>query len=459
MTQYSLVRRLVLSTAIWAVSLLVLGALSLTWLYRESVYHNLDDPLDGVIGALIAFVEPQKDGSVTMPRYPADPRYETVFSGRYWVIAQRKEKGGLKALARSRSLYDTHLPLPDRVFQRLEQKPGLRLHFIEEGPLGEPLRLAAQSVFLPEHKGLVIFIAAANRENADRRIRNFSLLTAWLLAFFTLGLIFAVIFQVRLGLAPLFRLRKAVAEVREGREDMVKGHYPHEIEPLAQELNALMHHTRDVVERARTHVGNLAHALKTPLSVLMYEASQKTGDFSDLVRRQTDLMTRQTEHHLRRARAAASSVSLGQRTPLAPVFEDLNRTMKKIYRDSVIDVTTSFPPGMMFLGERHDLEEMIGNLLENAYKWARTTIHAEAQPCAHNPSQWCFYLDDDGPGLDKDQRRQVLQRGTRLDETVPGSGLGLAIIADLARSYKGSLSLERSPLGGLRVLLTLPLAS
>jgi len=253
-------------------------------------------------------------------------------------------------------------------------------------------------------------------------------------------------------------VRQDVAAVRRGRAARLTGAYPHEIAPLTNELNALLDHNRAVVERARTHVGNLAHALKTPISVLRNEAAASQGALSELVARQTEAMARNVEHYLQRAQAAARAEAIGARCDVGPVLEDLARTLERLYgRQKDLDLTVEAEPGLTFRGERQDLEEMAGNLLENACKYGRGLVLAKAAPAAGRES-FDLVVEDDGPGIAQAAAAEALRRGQRLDETAPGQGLGLSIVDDLARLYGGALELGRSDLGGLRATLRLPLA-
>jgi signal transduction histidine kinase len=272
-----------------------------------------------------------------------------------------------------------------------------------------------------------------------------------------IGLIAAVIIQVRVGLRPLFALRREVADVRTGKSERLMGAYPTELEPLASELNALVAHNQEVVERQRTHVGNLAHALKTPLSVILTEASQNGGDLASVVERQARIMSQQVDHHLRRARAAARTQGLGERTEVGPVIEELARALEMIFRDKVTDIRLDCADDLMFVGERQDLLEMAGNVMENACKWCRKRVRVTAAASA-GARTFTIVVEDDGEGLPPAQRESVLRRGERLDESAPGSGLGLSIVDELARAYSGAIQLGESRLGGLRVELTLPRA-
>ena len=297
-------------------------------------------------------------------------------------------------------------------------------------------------------------MAAEDREPADREVRNFAITSAIMFLGFATAIAAGVFFQVRIGLAPVLRMRDSVAEVREGNTDRVDGEFPVELQPLADELNAMLDHSRELVERSRTHVGNLAHALKTPIAVLTNEARASEGELASLVQRQTGVMTEQVEHHLRRARAAAHAKALGARTPLGATVGGLARTLEKINRARGIRITTEVEADLNFKGERQDLEEMIGNLMDNACKWSGGLVHVTAGRTA--PRELAVTIEDDGPGLTEDECASALQRGVRLDEQAPGSGLGLAIVSDLAKAYGGELSLSRSELGGLAARISLP---
>ncbi|MHB8285956.1 MAG: sensor histidine kinase, partial [Caulobacteraceae bacterium] len=306
------------------------------------------------------------------------------------------------------------------------------------------------------HRAPVIFMAAENRERMDRDVRRFGWTTAAALVLLGVGLVAGVFLQVRVGLQPIFDMRREIADVRTGRVLRLVGGYPREIAPLANELNALFDHNQEVVERQRTHVGNLAHALKTPISVMLAEAERQPGALSDIVARQSQTMRDQVEHHLRRARAAARAQGTGERTEVAPVLDEIARTLERIFRDQAVEIDWDAAEDLSFLGERQDFQEMAGNVMENACKFSRGRVRAKAE--ATGPSRLCLSVEDNGPGLPSDQREEMLKRGARLDENAPGSGLGLSIVHELARAYGGSIALSQSSLGGLRVDIDLPRA-
>jgi len=264
---------------------------------------------------------------------------------------------------------------------------------------------------------------------------------------------------ILLGLQPLRRVSNALANVREGKAHRLDGKFPVEIQPLANETNALIENNRRIVERSRTQVGNLAHSLKTPLAVMLNEGRAIGGAKGRLIEEQSGAMRQQVEHYLQRARMAAQRDTVVFRTPVAPLLERMVRVMAKLKPEMKLDLTLPQTARPIFAGEKEDLEEIVGNLLENALKWGRKHVVVGLSEVADgaNPSGAWFRIDieDDGPGIPEDKAREALKRGRRLDETKPGTGLGLAIVADLVNEYGGKLSLERSGLGGLKACVQL----
>jgi signal transduction histidine kinase len=257
----------------------------------------------------------------------------------------------------------------------------------------------------------------------------------------------------------LKRISESLHAIRSGRAEKLAGSFPDEIAPLARETNALIEANKEIVERARTHVGNLAHALKTPLSVMVNEASARKDDaLAGKVLEQADIMRDQVTRHLERARLAARSTVLGTITDVASVAHALARTMEKIHHDRAVSIDVHVEDGLQFNGERPDLEEMLGNLVDNACKWARTRVTLDATAGPDSAPTLRIVVDDDGPGLSVADREAAGKRGQRLDETKPGSGLGLSIVTELATLYGGTLKLGEAPAGGLRAELMLPAA-
>ena len=450
----SLARRLVLLALGWSLAALVISAVVLALLFEQAALRRLDQGLSDLLDNLLAGATVEA-GQVVAPAL-TDLRALRAYSGRYWEIAEPAAGGAVKVLVPSRSLWDTELRTPDDLTTRLAAEPGKPIAFDSRGPLDEPLRVVASQALLPGRQAPVIFMAAEDRSSIDSDVRGFAAWTAAAFALLGAGLIVAVVIQVRVGLRPLFDLRREVADVRRGKAERLAGAYPRELTPLADELNALVAHNQDVVERQRTHVGNLAHALKTPISVMITEAAQQPGQLADVVTRQADAMRQQVDHHLRRARAAARTQGQGERTSVAEILDELARTLERIFRDRGITIDWDAADDLYFLGERQDLLEIAGNAMENACKWGKAKVRVRAAELG--PERLGLTVEDDGPGLPPERREDVLRRGERLDENAPGSGLGLSILDELARAYGGALRLEDSALGGLKVVIDLPRA-
>jgi len=326
------------------------------------------------------------------------------------------------------------------------------------GPGDKPLRMIEREI--DDDEGRYLIQVAANADVIQTQIERFEYALAATFLVLAVALLGSTALAVRFGLRPLRVLREGLAAIRRGEAERISGDFPQDVAPLAAEVNLLLESNRAVVERARTQVGNLAHALKTPLSVIVNEADSSSPRLADKVREQAAVMRRQVGFYLDRARAAARAGAAGSATEVKPVVEQLIRTFEKIYRDRDIVFVVEAPDGLRFRGESQDLTDLIGNLLDNAGKWARTRIvaHAEPEPKSEIAGRHYFTaaIDDDGPGLDENERSAALERGRRLDESRPGSGLGLSIVVDLAAAYGGALRLEPSPLGGLRATLRLP---
>ncbi|MFN9711800.1 MAG: sensor histidine kinase [Alphaproteobacteria bacterium] len=451
----SLARRLVLLAVGWSFAALVVTAVVLALLFQQAALRRFEQTLGVLVDNLIAG-STYEGGALVAPAF-TDARALRAYSGLYWTIAEPTKEGRLLTAtpASSRSLWDAELRPPEDLLQRVRANPGRLVTFDAAGPQpGERLRGVARIAMFDGHES--VFLAAEDRAQIDRDVRNFVAATA--LSFVVLGggLILAVFAQVRIGLRPLFRLQGEVAAVRGGKADRVQEAYPTELEPLAQEWNALVLHNPETVERQRTHVGNLAHALKTPISVMITEAGQRPGPLAEVVTRQAEVMRQQVDHHLRRARAAARAQGPGERTSVAEVLDELSRTLERIFQPKGVTIDWDAPDDLWFAGERQDLLEIAGNAMENAGKFGRRRVRVRADGAGVGLLR--LVIEDDGPGLSPDQREEVIQRGARLDESAPGSGLGLSIIDELVRAYRGSLTLGASPLGGLSVAIDLPRA-
>jgi signal transduction histidine kinase len=384
-----------------------------------------------------------------------NPRYQRIYSGWYWQITPLSPSLKNVKPHISRSLWDRTIK-PEGMSAR-----GPIAWGYASGPEGQRLRVVerriefpGQSPSKPEDGRAYMLLVGADTAELDSRVKEFNTALLWSFLLLGAGLIATVIIQVRVGLQPLRRASEALARIRDGKAPRLEGEFPAEIAPLAFELNSLIEHSAEVVGRARTHVSNLAHFLKTPLTVLSSEAAANPGPLADAVMRQVGIMRRQVDHYLARARAAGAVNVLGNRTAVRPVLEDLARVLKHIHSGRGIAIDVECPATLFFRGERQDLEEMAGNLIDNACKWAHARILVRAKALG---ATFELDIEDDGEGLSAEERTMVGERGERLDETVPGTGLGLAIVRDIAKLYGGSFALGASrDLGGLKAGLVLP---
>ena len=438
----------------WSLAALLVTGGALTAFYQGTAIDQFQTGVYDVAESLYAGTTVKKTGEVMAPAN-TDVRSTRAFSGRYWQIAEPTPHG-INALKRSYSLFDQMLPPPPGGVEALATQIGHPIYYNVAGPQKTHLRAVALMSLVQNRTEPLIFMAAQDRGPVDKSVRDFGERTALFLVALGAGLVIAVFVQVRLGLRPLFNLGREIGEVRMGKTARLSEAYPVEIAPLAHEMNALLAHNQEVVERQRTHVGNLAHALKTPLAVITSEAEHKSPTLSEVVTRQAKVMQGQIDHHLRRARAAARAQNLGERAPVEPALDELARMLERVFQDKGVVIDWTAPPDLMFRGERQDLLEIAGNVLENACKWCRKTVQVEAEPTT--PGRLRLTVEDDGPGLPDEQRDEVMKRGARLDETAPGSGLGLSIVDELARAYGGTVAMERSALGGLKVVIDLPAA-
>ena len=456
MRDSSLATRLFLSATAWVVIILVVTGIALSSVYRQASERAFDRRLNLYLRTLIAEIATPDDSTDKDNQALGEPLFELPLSGWYWQIT--RIDGTKQEVRASRSLWDKKLPrLEDELIEL--NTAGLRIGYLT-GPEDQRLRAAERPVDLG-NDGRFLAVVAGDATEIFEETRAFDFYLGGTFLALSIGLILTTIFQVRYGLAPLKRISQSLADIRSGRAERLEGRFPREIAPLAIETNALIDANREIVERARTHVGNLAHAIKTPLSVIVNEANSHGGDpFASKVLEQADVMRNQVAHHLERARIAARVTTVVSITEVGPVIEALRRTMEKIHRDRNIVVEAVVPPDLKFRGEKQDLEEMAGNLVDNACKWAREKVLievlSERTPNSDLDPALKIVVDDDGKGLSAEERDQVARRGQRLDESKPGSGLGLSIVVELAGLYRGKLDLGPAPTGGLRAILTLP---
>ena len=447
----SLAFRLFASAAAWTLVVVPVAAILLISLYRQAVERSFDARLNVYLTSLIASSTADGGAQPTHPANLGDPIFTLPFSGWYWQI--KPLSAAASPIYVSDSLLDQQLELPSQTGTPPDTTLTWRAY--ASGPEGQRLRIVEREIRPagPQSKPYS-YAVAGDAIEVDRDLAEFTTMLIGALTVLGIGLVVATLFQVRYGLQPLRAVRQNLAQIRSGEAEQLEGQLPDEIRPLQKELNALIQSNREIVDRARTHVGNLAHALKTPLSVISNEARGQEGALAAKVIEQSDIMRKQITHHLDRARVAARSSVIGDVTDVKNVLEALKRTLDRIYGERGLAITISCEDAPKFQGEKQDFEEMVGNLLDNACKWAAATVEVQAE---HDKilHRLIVVVDDDGRGLTKAERDQAVKRGQRLDETMPGSGLGLSIVADLAHLYKGDFKLEPSPLGGLRARLEL----
>jgi signal transduction histidine kinase len=447
----SLRLRLLLGAAVWIVAALVVAGLILAELFAQHVHDRFRIELGHHLDQLAAALDIDADGKLMLLRPPSDPRFERPLSGLYWQVAVNGRR-----VLRSRSLWDEALVLST------ETVGDGRLHdHRAKGPGDRPLLILERSLSLPDAVAPLHVAVAEDEGDLRAALLVFNRTLALSLAALAVVLILAAVLQVTLGLRPLGWLRAELAEIRSGCKRRFARPVPSEVQPLIQDLNALLDRADEVVERAGLQAGNLAHGLKTHLSVLANEAEQlassndptRLAEASGLIRIRIDAMRRHLDHHMARARAAASRGLPGASSNVAECAAALVRVMNKVHAERRLSIRSEIPAGLLFGGDRQDLEEMLGNLLDNACKWAKGRIDVTA---VLDDQMLVITVDDDGPGLTLEERQAALSPGVRLDETVPGSGLGLAVVGDLVRLYGGEIELTQSPQGGLRSVLRLP---
>ena len=439
--------RLLAGTAVALALALVLAGLALTALFRAEIDRQFDEGLRHQLDQLTALVEFNPQGQMALDdTVLADPRWRRPYSGLYWQVDGAQTRGVL----RSRSLWDAPL---DNTADAL---PDGRVHRHDiDGPQGAALRVLERAVYpAGQPEQVWRLLVAADRSASAQAVTRFGRVLGLSLAVLWALLVAAAWAQVTVGLAPLRALQQAVLALREGRAARIAADTPTELLPLVQGFNAVLERNDEMVERARQQAGNLAHAVKTPLAVMAQAASRDGTPLGAAVREQTEAARRQVDWHLARARAAAHKVFGAEQVPLAPLVAGLLRVVQRVYADRGLRVRVeAIDPAARCACAEPDLQEMLGNLLENACKWARAEVVVSVVSA---PGVWCLLVDDDGPGVAPARRDAVLARGVRLDESVPGSGLGLHIVQELATAYGGALALDEAPLGGLRVRLTLP---
>ena len=375
---------------------------------------------------------------------PADRRFNQSMSGWYWQVNKDR-----KVIATSQSLDDTFL-----IFKLPGADKGRKIQKII-GPDNRRLRVAVLDVKLDESEAIYTFAIAGSVSIIESDIEDFTTDLGITLIVLGVGLITAILLQIRFGLKPLRLLRKALQDVSSGHIQRLPENFPVEVQATVHELNAMMDHSQALLERARTQVGDLAHALKNPLSVIKNEANNIKGESGILLTEKAKAMSSYIERYLSRARAAGSGNIIGASVHVKSIAEDICYLMQHVYQERLIKINLNGLDELYFKGDAQDLEEMLGNLMDNACKWASSEVKVSGEK---KDPRLLLYVEDNGSGIPEEESVAVLRRGRRLDEKAPGSGLGLGIVRDLANLYQGSITLEQSSMGGLCAVLDLPAA-
>jgi signal transduction histidine kinase len=453
----SLSRRLLTAAGAFIALALIAAAILIGFVLHRFIQGQIDQRLDTQIVFLSSMLRADSSGRISLAGNADGPPFERSRHGWYWQVM------GPKNTLRSASLDGIDLenpalaarderppPPPKKDREAREERPrpadGM-------GPDAEYLHYRIKPVKVSGFD--ITIVTSAPRAAVLGPLREAMTTLGISLAVLGLALVLAIMLQVRLGLRPLESLRRAVADVRSGRLERVPSRQPQEIQPLVEELNGLLDQNAANLERARRHVANLAHGLKTPLATLAIATSATGSRDPATLQPLVTQMERRIRHHLGRARTAALNGPVRAQTSIAPRLQDLGDVLRKINSDKSVAFSMSVATDLAVASEQQDFDEMAGNLLDNAFKWARNkvTIHASRES-----AMVVLVVEDDGAGLTPVQQTQVLRPGERLDEGAPGFGFGLSISSELAELYGGEIALGASPLGGLCVTLRLPAA-
>lgn len=440
----SLSRRMMAIATGWILILLLAGGFALDRVLTNLVEDNFDDQLVYLLNAMLVTAEVGPDGEVYFNRPIGEPRFLEPNSGLYFQISAPGKEG-----YPSRSLWDEPLQVQD---EHLDTEP----HFFNSDQFeGEPLRLVERTVVLPDDDTRWTFAVASAREELDFQIARIRSILVWSFAVLGLGLIIMAALQSWYGLRPLRRIREAIQKIRTTGINRVTDPLPLEVQPLVQELNMLLAHSEKQAEEARTHAGNLAHALKTPLTVLTNAATAQDPKLAGHVFRETKVMQRHVDHHLARARAVGRRATGLSRAQVWPSAESVLRAVTRIYDSTRFDLDGNRNAQVAI--ERQDLDEILGNLIENAAKYGGGSVFVTVDANRDDAERCEIWIEDDGIGIPEEKREEIFDRGARLDTGKPGTGLGLSIVRDVAEIYGGKVLLDESEdLGGLLVRLSLP---
>ena len=443
----SLAVRLFFSATVWIILTLLSAGLLLSDLNKQNNQEAFDDRLNLLVETLIGGSKVDSSDGITVVTSIGDPRFFQPYSGWYWQINK-----GNKTLSRSRSMWDQVFTLDKRLI-------GGRTQFIDSVGNDKEQVIEQKNLYIVEREisfpGLtepITFILSGDTFEYKENIKNFDNTLSAILIFLGAGLMIAVFLQVRFGLLPLNKIKDALFKIRNGDKKKLEAKYPLEVQPLAIEINDLLEHNEKIVERARTHVGNLAHVLKTPLAVITNEIDKE----NKLLSNQIVLMRKHIDRYLKKAHLESVGKNIKSKIAFLQFMNKMILIFQKLYPDKEIELQKEFKEFFIY-GSLEDMEELVGNLIENACKWGKEKVKIRFENRGNNEVK--ILIEDDGPGLNQEQKNKVFTRGFRVDEQTPGSGLGLNIVKDIVEIYKGEIWLEKSSsLEGLRVNIVLPVS-
>ena len=447
----SLALRLFLSASVWIIFTLFSGGLLLSNVFRESTQKAFEDKLNFFMETLIGASRVDSTSSITVVSELGDPRFFRPYSGWYWQINEKS-----KTLVRSRSMWDQVFTLDKRLI-------GGRAKFIDEalrqttqnnpGVSSQNLVVIQREISFPGMSTPITFMVSGNTNEFEKNILRYNNILVSSLVLLGLGLFVSVFLQVKFGLLPLEKIKNSLFKIRNGDATKLEDIYPTEVSPLAKEINTLLDHNEKIISRAKMNVGNLAHALKTPVAVIKNHITAKKND--DVIDSQMIVIENYINKYLQKARASATSKLKKTKIDITEVIKKMRQIFKKINPELKI-IFKSNNEKFLIAGSEDDIDEIIGNVMENACKWTKTQVIIEIFKISKDQIKMC--ISDDGPGLPEKKMKEVFDRGFRLDEQTQGTGLGLNIVKDAVENFSGYVWLEKSKFGGLKVNIIFNLA-
>ncbi|MGB1321448.1 MAG: ATP-binding protein [Vibrio gallaecicus] len=432
----SLKSRLLLAAAFWLGAMILAAGIGIPKLVNDYLIDDVKQQLNLTLDELTANIEVDKNNQLVMLERLSDPRFYQPYSGVYWRAATQDQT------LRSRSLWDKNLSITDKPIRK-----------VIKGAKGESLIYVEQNIYLPELGDPVTIIVGLDEDPLESTLHKLTGQVWIILGLLFIGVLLLIGIQVSWSLLPLNKMQRELAMLRKGEQQVLSNNYPREVSPLVSDLNALLFHYQELLERARNHAGNLSHALKTPLSVLKNEIASLPQDQQDKLAQPANQLQDHIDYHLGRARMAGAMNILSVKSSPSERIDAISMAFDKVYAANEITLINELDSELEVTVDQTDLDEMVGNLLENAYKWASSIIRVHSTELENGNIE--LIIEDDGTGIPPEQLEQVIKRGVRLDETTPGTGLGLNIVNEMAHSYRGSLELAESSMGGLKATLIL----